>query len=48
MVLVVLGSMRILDASSIAGLSAVAAVGMATFGLLNLPVIREMKRQGLR
>ena len=48
MVLVVLGSMRILDASSIAGLSAVVAVGMAVIGLLNLPAIREMKRQGPR
>lgn len=48
MAFAVLGSMRILDASSIVRLSAVVVVGITVFGLLNVRVIREMTKQGLR
>jgi hypothetical protein len=48
MVLAVVGLMRVVDAYSLVGLIAVVAGAMVVFALPNVPMIRELKRQGLR
>jgi O-antigen/teichoic acid export membrane protein len=48
MVLAVIGLMHVVDAHSVFGLLTVVAGGVVVFVLPNVPVIRELKRQGLR
>ena len=48
MVLAVVGLMHVVDAYSVVGLVAVVAGGVIVFALPNVPMIRELKRQGLR
>ncbi len=48
MVLAVFGLMHVVDANSVVGLVAVVAGGVVVFALPNVPVIADLKRQGLR
>jgi O-antigen/teichoic acid export membrane protein len=48
MVLAVVGLMHVVDAHTVVGLLAVVAGGVVVFVLPNVPVILELKRQGLR
>jgi len=48
MVLAVVGLMHVVEANSIFGLLTVIAGGVVVFALPNLPMLRQMKRQGLR
>ena len=48
MVLAVVGLMHVVDAHTVVGLLAVVAGGVVVFALPNVPMIRELKRQGLR
>jgi O-antigen/teichoic acid export membrane protein len=48
MVLAVVGLMHVVDAHSVLGLLAVVAGGAVVFALPNVPMIGELKRQGLR